>query len=438
MADQSQFGVTADGFVLKGIDRIVADQQARAQAMFGGDVDLTSGSALRKVLDAVAWDAQELWRALEAQYYATFVTTATGPSLDLLGTDLGIARQNLPAQGQVQLSLAAGAPGRRYVLPEGTIAVTAGPPVRAFRTIAPVTLSADQPPVSVAVQAILRGPAGNLAAGQPLQLDPGWAALSLNLGAATVTLTVPQPFTGGELVEDDAGYRSRLLGVPRTIWTADALLAQVLAVEGVRDAVISDPLGGVDVSQSYFNMFPFGQRAFSMPRQIGSPYYFDLVVAAEPGWPWETGDGPVTGIYDTLLGTVQAWRPVSIFPNIVRANEVDVGLRATLVIQAGHDADAIRGQLVASLHASVDQLQLGRSVLYSDVMLAARTTPGVVDVQNLHLRRNPPAFAGISFAGDLFGESVELGLGENVTLAPGEVARFAIDSGLIDITAAPR
>ena len=90
MADQSQFGVTADGFVLKGIDRIVADQQTRAKAMFGDDVDLTSGSALRKVLDAVAWDAQELWRGLEAQYYANFVTTATGPSLDLLGTDLGM------------------------------------------------------------------------------------------------------------------------------------------------------------------------------------------------------------------------------------------------------------------------------------------------------------------------------------------------------------
>ena len=67
--------------------------------MFGDDVDLTSGSALRKVLDAVAWDAHELWRGLEAQYYANFVTTAQGPSLDLLGTDLGLARRNLTARG---------------------------------------------------------------------------------------------------------------------------------------------------------------------------------------------------------------------------------------------------------------------------------------------------------------------------------------------------
>ncbi|MGD0247104.1 MAG: baseplate J/gp47 family protein [Streptosporangiaceae bacterium] len=433
MADQNEFGVTASGFVLKGVDRIVADQQARAQAMFGADADLTSGSALRKVLDAVAWDAQELWLGLEAQYYANFVTTATGPSLDLLGTDLGIARQNLQALGQVVLTLTNGAPARSYVLPEGTVVETAALPAISFRTTDPVTLSPAQPTATVGVQAVDRGPAGNLPAAAQLQLDPGWVTLYLNLGGATVTPTNPQGFSGGELAEADADYRSRLLGVPRTIWTVDALLAQVLGVNGVRDAAIFDPLGGVDVSQGYFNMFLFGQRAFSLQRQLGSPYYFDIVVAAEPSWPWTTDGGNIPGLYDTLLDTVQQWRPASIFPNIIQANEVDIGMRATLVIQAGHDQDAIKGQIVSSLQATVDNLPLGRGVLYSDVMLIARTAPGVVDVQNLHLRRNPPAFASINFSGALFGQSVELDIGQNVVLAPDEIAQFSIDSSLIDI-----
>ena len=438
MADQSEFGVTADGFVLKGIDRIVADQQARAQAMFGADVDLTSGSALRKVLDAVAWDAHELWRGLEAQYYSNFVTTATGPSLDLLGTDLGIARQNLQAQGQVVLTLANGAPGRSYVLPEGTVIETAVAPVTSFRTTGPVTLSADRPVATVTVQAVSRGPGGNLATGQQLQIDPGWAALHLNLGAATITPASSQAFSGGELAETDADYRSRLLGVPRTIWTADAVLAQVLATDGVRDAAVFDPLGGVDVSQSYFNMFLYGQRAFSLQRQIASPYYFDIVVAPEPGWPWTTDGGNIPGIYDTLLDTVRQWRPASIFPNIVQANEVNIGIRATLIIQPGQDQDAIKGQIIDALHASVDNVRLGRSVLYSDVMLIARSVPGVVDVQNLHLRRNPPVFAEIKFSGALYGQSVELDIGENAVLAPDEIAQFSVDSGLIDIGTAPQ
>ncbi len=436
MADQ--FGVTADGFELKGIDRIVADQQSRAQAMFGADADLTSGSALRKVLDAVAWDAHELWRGLEAQYYSNFVTTATGPSLDLLGTDLGMARQNLQAQGQVTLTLTNGAPGRSYALPEGTAIETAASPVLSFRTTGPVTLSSDQPVATVAVQAVAPGPGGNLAAAQQLQLDAGWATLHLNLGTATVAPTNPQAFSGGELVEADADYRSRLLGVPRTIWTIDALLAQVLAVDGVRAAAIFDPLGGVDVSQSYYNMFFYGQRAFSLQRQIGSPYYFDIVVAPEPGWPWTTDGGNIPGVYDTLIGTVSQWRPVSIFANIVQANEVNIGLRATMIIQPGQDQDAIKGQLINALNASIGQMRLGQSVLYSDVMLIARQVPGVTDVQNLHLRRNPPVFAEIKFSGALYGQSVELDIGENAVLAPDEIAQFSVDSGLIDIGTAPQ
>src|SRR4051812_10971753 len=54
---EPRYGVTSEGFVIKGIDEILADLQGRARLMFGDDVDLTSGSALRKVLDAVAYEA---------------------------------------------------------------------------------------------------------------------------------------------------------------------------------------------------------------------------------------------------------------------------------------------------------------------------------------------------------------------------------------------
>lgn len=429
------FGVTQDGFVLKGVDRIVADQQARAREMFGEDVDLdlTSGSALRKVLDAVSWDTHELWRGMEAQFYANFVTTASGAGLDLLGTDLGLSRRDLPAVGEVLLTLAGGEPGRRYVLPEGTVIVTTAAPTRAFRTAEAVVLDPAVPAATVGVRAVARGPAGNLPVQQALQLDPGWATLHLNLGTATVTPTNPNPFGGGELTEPDPDYRARLLGLPRTLWTPEAVLAQVLDLDGVRDAALFDPLGGVDVSQSYFSMFVFGGRAFAKPRQVGSPYYFDIVVATEPGWPWRTGGGPVPGVYDTVLETVRQFRPASVFPNITPADVVDVGVRATVVVQAGHDEDAIRANLLDALRASVGSLRLGRGVQYSDVLLLARTAPGVIDVQNLHLRRCPPAFDAVVLGDPAFGQSVELAIGDNLALLPQEVAQLSIDSQLIDI-----
>jgi hypothetical protein len=60
---------------------------------------------------------------------------------------------------------------------------------------------------------------------------------------------------------------------------------------------------------------------------------------------------------------------------------------------------------------------------------------GVVDVQQLHLRRNPPRMATISFGrSERFqGDVVEASVGENITLLPDEIAVFRVDSPLIDL-----
>jgi hypothetical protein len=61
-------------------------------------------------------------------------------------------------------------------------------------------------------------------------------------------------------------------------------------------------------------------------------------------------------------------------------------------------------------------------------------TPGVLDVQGLHLRRYPSRFGGINFGGGLFRDAPEeVAVGENLALAPDEIAVFGVDSELIDI-----
>ncbi|MFI9111670.1 baseplate J/gp47 family protein [Streptomyces venezuelae] len=436
MTSEERFGVGEDGFVVKGIDRIIADQQTRARAMFGDDVDLTSGSALRKVLDAAAFDTHELWRALESQYYGTFVSTAQGPGLDLLGCDLGLRRRELRARGTVILAIEKGETDRRYAFPQGTVFVTEpapGEPVLAFRSARAAVLSAEQPTATVEVEAVTRGAAGNIDPRTTLRLDHEWARHNLNLGAVEVKVVVQQSFHGGDLGESDAAYRARLLGVPRTVWTQEALLAQVLDVNGVRDAAIFDPLGGVEATRRAFGTFNFGNRAFSRERQTGSPYFFDIVVAAEPGWPWNSGEALIPGVYDEVLDVVRQWRPVSVFPDILAANQVDVGIRATLVVEAGHDEEAVKGAILDAVRASVNRLRLGHGVLHSDIVLSARTAAGVVDVQNLRLRRFAPAFGQTHYDGATYGGSQELSVGENLNLAPDEIARFSVDTSMADL-----
>jgi uncharacterized phage protein gp47/JayE len=427
------FGVTKDGFIIKPFDVILSESIDRARALFGTNLDLTASSPLLKILQVSAAENAELWKRMEDLFYSNFVSTALGDNLDLLGEDLGVQRRNLFARGTVQVQIAGAAPGRNYTIPEGAVMVTAAP-VRTFHTIAPLALSASATQATVEAQAFERGPTGDIPAAAIISFDPAYAAVNFSsFGAATLTVTNPQVFSGGAGEEDDEVYRARLLGYPRNIWTLESVRRAVLAVEGVIDVLPFDPLGGVDVSQSYFNLFNFNERVFSGERRLGEPYFFDIVVAHAFAWPWRTL-GPVPGIYERVSAAIDQVRPVGVHPNIIQADHIDVGLQARLIIEPGYDPQALLAAIKARIAADIAALKLGGDVLYSQVMCAFVEQPGVVDVQNLRLRRCPAAFGRITFGSVLFQEeAIEAPPGENLALEATEIAIFRLDSDLIEI-----
>jgi hypothetical protein len=433
-----EYGVTKDGFVIKPFADILADKAARAQAMFGPDVDLRSTSALRKLLDISSFEDQELWKRSEQLYYSNFLSTASGDALDLLGADAGVARQSLRAAGTVKLKLTGGAPGRTYHFPLGTLVETA-PPAQRFRSLALVSLSDQQPEAEVAVEALARGPAGNVAANAIDRVNSVYAQRNLNLGAATAGVKNAAALTGGEIPETDDVYRVRLLGYPRTLWTLESVRQAVKSVDGVRDTRLFDPLGGVDVSLSKFQLFAFSQRRFGTQRLLGTPYFFDVLVAGSPGFPWESQPGLI-GVRDSIEAAIREVRPISIFPNVRQANNVTVGLRARVLVKPGHDRNGVVASLKEKLARRVDALGLGGSVLFSEVQCDCMAVAGVVDVQQLHLRRCPPLLAGVSFGPrqKFQGQVIEAAVGENIDLLPNEVAVFQVDSGLIDVEVTDR
>jgi hypothetical protein len=322
------------------------------------------------------------------------------------------------------------------VLPEGTVVVTAAP-VRAFYTTAPVTLSGTTPQATVAAASFERGAAGDIAAGQIVGIDPIYQEIYLkDLGAATIAAANLRPFEGGVRREADSDYRARLLGLPRNIWTLETVRRAVLEVAGVIDVLLFDPLGGVDVSQSYFDLFNFSQRLFSSERRLGEPYFFDIVVAHEFAWPWRT-QGPVPGVFERVSVAVDRVRPVGIHPNIIEANHIEVGVRAKVIVHAGYDQQAILASIKQRITTDIGALKLGSDVLYSQVMRAFVEQPGVVDVQNMHLRRCPPGFGRITF-GTVPHQTrlIEAAIGENLAMSATELAILRTDSELIDFEVA--
>jgi len=432
------YGVTKQGFVIKPFTAILQDKFDRCLAMFGPDADLRSTSALRKLVEIPSAEDQNLWKAMEQSYYSNFLSTASGDALDLLGNDAGVARRFLTSKGTVKLKLSGGAPGKIYHLPAGTMVET-NAPVHRFRTITLLSLSDQKKEATVDVEALERGPASNVPVNAINKINTEYAQRHLNLGTATIAVTHDAPTSGGEVQESDASYRSLLLGYPRTLWTLESVRRAVKAIDGVRDCRLFDPLGGVDVSQSLFNLFGFGQRRFGTQRLLGTPYYFDILVAVYPGFPWESQAG-VVGVQEAISTAIREVRPISIFPNIRRANNVTVGLRAKITVKSGHDKNGIVASIKDRLAQRVNELGLGSAVLFSALQCDCMGVSGVVDVQGLHLRRHPPQFSVVSFGNRLpfQGEVIEAAIGENIDLRPNEIAVFQVDSNLIQLEVSDR
>ncbi len=447
----TDFGATAEGFNIKGLDVILGESMKRATQMFGSNVDLTATSPLRKILEVAAAEDAELWKRMEDLYYSNFISTAVGDALDALGEDLGVQRQQLFASGTVTFTVQAGSPPgasnvpRQYTFPEGTIVIATTPDGTVlFYTTETLILSDVQTQGDVVVKAFERGSLGNIDPNQVSGIDPAFLHILTNLAGTGTTVQVAnaQAFTGGEQYESDGDYRTRLLGLPRNMWTLESLRSAALDVTGVIDVLPSDSLGGVDVSLSYFNLFNFNERRFSSERQLGEPYFFDVIVAHEIAWPWRNtpvqlpGGATITipGVYERVLAAVDRVRPIGIHPNIVEADLIEVGVRATVTMEPGHDAQSLIASIKQSIAIDIGAPKLGNNVLFSQIMRAFGEQPGVVDVQNLHLRRCPAAFGRITFGAALFQSTVfEAAVGENLTMGPTEIAFFRLDSGLIEI-----
>jgi uncharacterized phage protein gp47/JayE len=446
--DTVSYGATSQGFIVKPFQAILNDAFTRAQQLFGSDVDLRSSSVMRKTMELFSLPVAELWMAMDDVFQSGFTSTAVGSALDLLGADLGLARGSLPASGQATFKLTSTVPqGSVLILPPGTLVDTGPSNPISFRLTAMVTLSNDPTQslpaqVTVSVTALVPGPTGNVAANTLSRINPSFAARYLSFDPTFIAVSNATVFRGGEQFEDDGTYRRKLQAQPRTFWTADAIRAVVYRQDGVRDALVSDPYGGLDTSAPLFGVPCFGDALFQVPRDVCNPYYFTVIVASLPGVLWETeGTGPdqVIGLRDEILAALEPVRPISTFPILVEADTVEVTLRAQLTLQSGADFGGVKAAAFTALAAYIAGLRLGDAVLYSQVLRILSELPGVVDVQNLRLRRCPSRFGEVVFGPPVVYADpsniagIEAPCGGNLVLAANEVASFADDSNLLDL-----
>jgi hypothetical protein len=448
------FGVTRDGFVAKPFARLLAEKLALARGLFGDDLDISSGSAIRKLLEISALEDARTWAALASIYDNAFIPSAVGEGLSRLGQELGLPRPFLEAHGRVKLKLAGKLPPgiAQIAIPRG--ARLSSPGGHHAATDESVVLSAAAPERIVAMVAFFPGPEHNLnptqadGAGQFPQkldrfnrLDPAVKALDdaeKAAGAILVTIEHTEPFTGGELQWPDDRYRQLLLRAPRSIWTVDAIRIATSLVPGVRQVQVRDEFGGLDINQSIFGNFNFIERVFGSERDIASPYYFTVLVAPTPGAIW---DGP-DGLRASVESAIEDLRPIGIFPQVQLAEQIGIGVEGKLVTQgiplpsgsqanvnASQAATDLKKRLLQRLQLYIDGLQFGDPVRASEVIWTVMNEPGIVDLREAKLLKFPPGFDAIDLqtGANLTGVQ-KFDCGNNVTLQANQIAVFVDDA----------
>ncbi len=453
------FGITPEGFVPKPFARLLAEKLALAGRLFGDDIDLTSGSAIRKLMEVSALEDARLWAALAGMYDNAFVSTATGEALSRLGDELGLPRPFTEARGAVRLTLAGDLPAgvTQIALPRGARLLTPGGHHAALDES--VTLSLSVPERVATVIAFYPGPEHNLdpavdVGGTRPQRIALWnpdddkladlrALAAPEAPESMVAIVHDAAFTGGNLQWSDRRYRQLLLQAPRSVWTVEAVRLAAALVPGVRQVQVQDTWGGLDITQSIFGNFNFIERVFSAERDLASPYYFRVLVAPTPGAFWEGPDGLLAAV----MSAIEDLRPIGIFPRIERARSVGVRVDAKLVVRglplptgssaavnASEAAQALKRRLLLRLRPVVEENGFGEPVRAAEVSWALMNEPGVVDVRDLSLVRCPATDGALDFGGTAPPPLTEaFTCGANVPLEANQIPLYVDDATGLEV-----
>lgn len=227
----AEYGVTLAGFIRKGFDVIKNENEEKARALFGDNVDLSVYSPVGLFVQMLTWKSHIIWQEMENVYYSNWLDTAEGVNLDRLVKWGGLVRENA-----------------KYALLKGVI----------FTGAAGYTIEKDfviETPQGIQFKTVTSGIIdASLGGGKGIARIDCIASESGAKGMVlkdTVTemptkpddvdsVTNPYEAEGGRDTETDAELRERykIEGAEGIGSSVDAITNAILSVEGVFSAVV--------------------------------------------------------------------------------------------------------------------------------------------------------------------------------------------------------
>lgn len=335
-----EYGLTDTGFAVPTYAELLDAVQTDYQRRWGNDIVLTANSNFGALSMSQAFFISKYYMQLQLVYYAAYVSTATGTSLDRLAANNSLSR-NLAAQSQTILHIVT---DEQYLIEAGTQFETASGVVFDVEDNV-ITEQQSDGTYSVDERAISDeyGSDTNVGAGTiTIVTSPDESILSVTNVAET---------NGGSDDETDDHLRRRIIAetAANPSATINGIKTALMNVNGVRE--VNDIENMTDATDSYGNV-PYSVHLYllggaktdilaALAKYAG---FGPLFVGSESG---QVAD--VTGDMKTYYFDYAT--PVTIY--------ADVSLKTN----SNWDADSGKGEVQELLSEYVNELEMGANII---------------------------------------------------------------------------
>lgn len=189
-------GITETGYYRSTYEDILSELTAKAQELFGEDIDVSELTPLGKLLNIMAYVRAKDHELAELIYYSRFPNTANGISLDRLCPFLGLTRNTaIPSRYTVTVTGEEGT-----TIPVGFLVSTESDIT--FYTTEEKTIAAGETTCTITVECTTEGTIGNVAAKEINEIVNPEAGIDSVVGVSIVS--------AGEDEESDYELRKRI------------------------------------------------------------------------------------------------------------------------------------------------------------------------------------------------------------------------------------
>lgn len=364
----NEWGVTDCGFYCPTYDEILEDKIKQAKKLFGEDIAVSELTPLGKYLRIEAKSEQRIYEMAEGVYYSATPATATGVSLERMGSFVGENKNT--AVCAVHLVRMYGTQGYTIKASQTLVRNSAGV---IFYPVADMVIDNEEPAqegsttyyADVIVQCTIAGTEGNTSG----------INSTVNVNSDITGVSYLYQITEGRETESDPEYRERFDKIAQGLGTNTeaAIIAEVLKV-GAYDCIIKKNYTNNDIVLS--PKLTLVKSTYAVIVHADSSLSNKVAQAIFKKMPF--------GILQSGLNTVavedNAGETHNVKFTFVEEKRIDVNIKCSVSDEFENSGiDKIRD----NLSSYMNNLAIGKTLIYSKLYKYIHKVAGVEDVLDL-------------------------------------------------------